>query len=103
MPVTKSARKKVRKDKKRTALNRNKKLALKETVKAARKKPTLETLRKAYSYLDKAAKTHLIHKNKASRLKSRLARLVKLGIEEKPTQGKKVRKKVRKIKRKSEK
>lgn len=67
--VTTEARKKDETQKKRT------KTAITEAQKKneARK----NTLSKAYSELDKAAKKGIIHKNKASRLKSRLAKLTK--------------------------
>ncbi|MBI3955662.1 30S ribosomal protein S20, partial [Candidatus Gottesmanbacteria bacterium] len=40
------------------------------------KKPTAKALASAFTQLDKAAKTNVIHKNKASRLKSRLSKLL---------------------------
>ena len=54
MPIIKSAKKKLKQDK-------------------AKKEPKANNLKKAYSLLDKAAKRKIIHKNKASRLKSQLA------------------------------
>ncbi|MBI4037435.1 30S ribosomal protein S20 [Candidatus Curtissbacteria bacterium] len=77
MPVTKQAIKKVRQDKKKTAFNLVRKTAYKKAVKAARIKPTAASLSAAFSLLDKAAKTNVIHKRKASRLKSRLSKLIK--------------------------
>ncbi|MBI1919400.1 30S ribosomal protein S20 [Candidatus Microgenomates bacterium] len=77
MPILKSAIKKLRQDRKRTKINRIKKDALKELIKKAKKSKILEAVKKAQSAIDKAAKTHLIHRNKAARLKSRLSKLVK--------------------------
>ncbi len=77
MPILKSAIKKLRQDRKRTKINRIKKDALKELIKKAKKSKILEAVKKAQSAIDKAAKTHLIHRNKATRLKSRLSKLVK--------------------------
>ena len=74
MPIIKSAIKKVRKDKVRTARNRKRELTLKTLVKKARLDKTAKSLQAAFSALDKAAKVHLIHPNKASRLKSRLSK-----------------------------
>lgn len=74
MPIIKSAIKKLRKDKKRAARNRAKKGALKALIKKVRLKKTAKNLQAIYSALDKAAKTHLIHRGKAARLKSRLSR-----------------------------
>lgn len=77
MPVTKQARKKVRQDKRKLVFNLRVKKALKKTLTAFRKNPTQGALTKAYQALDRAAKTNVIHKNRAARLKSRLSK--KLG------------------------
>lgn len=74
MPVIRSAIKKVRKDKLRTFRNKKRELLLKSLIKKARTEKTAKDLQKVYSALDKAAKVHLIHPNKASRLKSRLSK-----------------------------
>lgn len=76
MPILKSAIKKVRKDKTRTARNLKREVALKKLIKKVRLDKTAASLQEAFSALDKAAKVKLIHKNKASRLKSRLSKLV---------------------------
>ena len=76
MPVIKSATKRLRQIKRRSAHNRLIRDGLKETVAKFRKKPTEKQLAHVMSSLDKAAKTNLIHKNKASRLKSRLSKLL---------------------------
>lgn len=89
MPLIQSAIKKVRKDKTRTARNRKRELALKSLLKKARLSRRAKDLHAAFSALDKAAKVHLIHPNKASRLKSRLSR----GISQKPTPKTAVKKK----------
>lgn len=74
MPVIKSAIKKLRQSLKHQAHNRRVKLQLKELVNAFKKSPTADSYAAAVSALDKAVKTNIIHKNKASRLKGRLAR-----------------------------
>lgn len=74
MPLLKQARKKMRHDKKRTEQNKGKKIALKKLVKTMRKTPAAKNLTAVFSALDKAVKTNLIHRNKASRLKSRLSK-----------------------------
>lgn len=76
MPIIKSAIKKVRKDKVRTARNLRREETVKKLLKVARKNPAAKNLSAVFSALDKAAKVKLIHKNKAARLKSRLSRLV---------------------------
>lgn len=74
MPIIKSAIKKMRKDKVRTVRNRKKESVLKSLIKKARLNNSPENLRAVFSALDKAVKTNLIHKNKVSRLKSRLSK-----------------------------
>lgn len=74
MPLIKSAIKKVRKDKTRTARNKKRETSFKSLVKKARVSKTAKNLQAAFSALDKAAKVHLIHPNKAARLKSRLSK-----------------------------
>lgn len=74
MPLIKSAKKKLRKDQKRTQINAQKKQTLKSLIKTMRRVPNTESFSAVSSALDKAVKTKLIHKNKASRLKSRLSR-----------------------------
>lgn len=74
MPIIKSAIKKVRKDKTRTARNKKRELGLKSLIKKARVSKSPKDLQAAYSALDKAAKVKLIHPNKAARLKSRLSK-----------------------------
>ncbi|MDP3955523.1 MAG: 30S ribosomal protein S20 [bacterium] len=75
MPQTKSAKKALRKDRKREAVNKKTTGQYKKALKQARKKPDKEALRQASSLLDRAAKKGILHKNKAARLKSRLAKL----------------------------
>ena len=77
MPIIKSAIKKVRKDKTRTARNKKRESNLKTLIKKARTSKTAKDLQNVFSALDKAAKVKLIHPNKAARLKSRLSKGVK--------------------------
>jgi len=74
VPNIRSAIKKVRKDKKRTARQRRWRESYKEAVKRTRREPAAENLRLAQKELDKAAKRGVIKKGKAARLKSRLAK-----------------------------
>lgn len=76
MPILKNAKKKLRQDKKRTIHNRKIKDTLKEVIKTAKAKKTPEALSKAFSGIDKAAKHHLIHKNKAGRIKASLSKII---------------------------
>lgn len=76
MPIIKSAIKKMRKDKKRTAHNKEIHDNLKGLIKNMRREPSEDQFSKVSSSLDKAVKTNLIHINKAARLKSRLSHLI---------------------------
>lgn len=88
MPVTKSAKKALKTSIRRHEENLLHKAAYKGAIKAIKKAviagegtPT-ELLSKAQSTLDVAAKRNTIHKNKASRLKSRMAKhLATMGTE----------------------
>ena len=75
MPVIKSAKKKLRKDRKRELANRALKNLFRKAVKLAEKTPTEGNVRKAVKLIDKTAKKNIIHKNKAARIKSKLAKL----------------------------
>lgn len=77
MPITSSAKKKMRRDVRKKVLNAAQKQLTKKAVKTARRNPNPDTLKVAQKSLDKAAKNNLIHKNKAARLKSRLSKLLK--------------------------
>ena len=84
MPITKSAHKALRQSKRRRVRNLAKteayKTVLKELKKlaiAGKKADAMKLLPTAYKKIDKAAKTGIIKKNKAARLKSAAARLLK--------------------------
>jgi len=84
MPVTSSAIKKDRQDKKTRIRNRairdGYRIAIKNVRKLAKEGETKKAglaLKEAYSKIDKAAKKKVLHKNKASRKKSRLSALLK--------------------------
>ena len=74
MPVIKQAIKKVRQDKRKAEINLAVRSKYKKAVQAFRKNPTVAALKAAYQALDRAAKTNVIHRNKAARLKSRLSK-----------------------------
>jgi small subunit ribosomal protein S20 len=77
MPNIKSAKKKMRQDKKRQEVNSAYKSRYKKAVKKYVSKPTKEQLKETVSLVDRAAKKGVIHKNKASRLKARLSKVKK--------------------------
>jgi small subunit ribosomal protein S20 len=80
MPLLKHAKKKLRQDKKRTLQNKAVKVLYRGLLKDARKEATAENVSKAFQAIDKAAKHHLVHKNKAARLKSSLSKLLGAGV-----------------------
>lgn len=76
MPITKSASKKLRSDKRKQELNkivRTKALGL---IKEFRKNVSEKSLPEVFSALDRAAKNRIFHPKKADRLKARLAKLL---------------------------
>ncbi|MCX6726170.1 MAG: 30S ribosomal protein S20 [Candidatus Shapirobacteria bacterium] len=76
MPILKSSKKALRRDRRRAVINKKIRNNLKEVLKKARKSPNLKNLSSASCFLDRAAKKKIIHKNKADRLKSRLSKLL---------------------------
>lgn len=87
MPITKSAKKALRQSKKRQTQNLKRKTKFRSLVKEFRKNiasknfnRAKELLPQVYKALDKAAKINAIKDNKASRSKSRLAKLLYIGL-----------------------
>ena len=83
MPNTKSAQKAMRQSRRRNAINLRTKSKYKTAVKLTRQatasgdaKTAAEKLKNAMSQLDKAVKKNVLHKNTASRRKSRLAKAI---------------------------
>lgn len=82
MPITQSAKKALRQSAARREKNVKRKKALKDVIKeyrklsVSKKEEAQKMLPTVFKALDKAAKVNLIKKNKASRLKSRLAQKV---------------------------
>lgn len=76
MPVIKSAKKKLRQDIKKTLENKVLKTLFQKLVKKAKKNPTENNIKLAAKAIDKAVKRGIIHKNKAARIKSSLAKLI---------------------------
>ncbi len=80
MPRIKSAKKRQRQTKVRTERNRAQKSALRTAVKKVRSAATAAeaqaAMADAESLLDRAGRKNLVHRNLASRTKSRLAKLI---------------------------
>lgn len=84
MPIIKSAKKAVRQSERRRVQNLARKDAVREITRKIKKlvasgkhEEALVLLPQAYKALDKAAKTNVIHKNAASRKKSRLTKFIR--------------------------
>lgn len=77
MPVIKSAKKALRQSEKKKESNDKLRRNIREAVRVLKKSPSVETLKTAYSTLDRAVKQHIFHKNRAARLKSNYSKLVK--------------------------
>ncbi|MFZ4500150.1 MAG: 30S ribosomal protein S20 [Minisyncoccia bacterium] len=84
MPITRNAKKALRVSDRKAAVNARTKKVLKEGVKTVQKlvstkswKEAKDSLSKAYSAIDKAAKKGVIKKNTASRKKARLSKMAK--------------------------
>jgi small subunit ribosomal protein S20 len=75
MPVTTSAAKALRRDRRRASHNLVLRSELRSVIKDAKKLRTPAAIKQAISVIDKAAQKGIIHPNKASRLKSQLARI----------------------------
>lgn len=76
MPIIANAAKALRKDRRRTVVNRRLKQSSYTIIKKLTQSKDASLLPQTYSSIDKAAKKNLIHKNKAARLKSQMARMV---------------------------
>jgi small subunit ribosomal protein S20 len=83
MPIIKSAKKALRQNVRRRKINLKRKAELKSVIKeykkliSSSKDEAKKYLPQVYKKLDKMAKVNLIKKNKAGRLKSRLAKKMK--------------------------
>jgi small subunit ribosomal protein S20 len=83
MPITSSAKKALRASKHKAVFNAKRRGAISDIVKKVKKlivakkvKEAEALLPTAFKAIDKACKTNLIHKNTASRKKSRLAKML---------------------------
>ena len=81
MANSKSAKKRIRQSRRRQERNREQRSRLKTAIKnvetATDGDTAAEAFRKASALLDRAGRKNLIHRNKAARKKSQLAKIVK--------------------------
>jgi small subunit ribosomal protein S20 len=76
MPVIKSAKKKLKVDRKRESANKKARALINILIKKARKKPTEKSILEAFRATDKGVKKDIFHKNKGARIKSALSKLI---------------------------
>lgn len=77
MPVLQSAKKALRRDRRRALVNDRLRSRMRRLMFLAVDDPQPERTAEAYSEIDRAVKKHVIHRNTAARLKSRLVRAVR--------------------------
>ena len=75
MPVTKSAKRALRGSGVKQSINKIIISKLEAAIRSAKKSKTPIKISKASSLADRAAKKHVLHKNKAARIKSQLSKL----------------------------
>jgi small subunit ribosomal protein S20 len=76
MPVTKTAKRALRGSAQKKNVNDTLRTKLDVAMRIARKKPTAGHVNSVFSLSDRAVKKHIIHKNKAARLKSAFSKLI---------------------------
>ena len=76
MPVIRSAKKKLKVDRKRESANKKAQALINLVIKKAQRKPTPGSVREAFKAIDKGVKKDIFHKNKGARIKSRLSKLL---------------------------
>ena len=77
MPVTKTARRALRSSKRKEAVNKLIASRLEAVIRVAKRSKKTKDIITAISLVDRAAKKYILHKNKASRIKSTLSQLIK--------------------------
>lgn len=77
MPVTKTAKRALRGSKRKEIVNKITLSRLEVAIKLAKKTKSKKDIESAVSIADRASKENTIHKNKSSRIKSQLSRLIK--------------------------
>lgn len=76
MPVIRSAKKKLKVDRKRESSNKKAEAFINLVIKKTQRKPTPKSVQEAFKAIDKGVKKDIFHKNKGARIKSRLSKLI---------------------------
>jgi len=75
MPITKTAKRALRSSKRKEDVNRKTRKSLDIAIRLAKKSGSKKNISDAVSLVDRAEKKNILHKNKASRIKSKLSKL----------------------------
>lgn len=76
MPVTKTAKRALRSSKRKAVINKKIVSQIEAVIRTAKKGKKSSDIIRAISLTDRAKKKHVIHKNKAARIKSALSKLL---------------------------
>ncbi|MBW7943991.1 30S ribosomal protein S20 [Patescibacteria group bacterium] len=98
MPILRNAKKALQVSKRKAKVNTPVRSRLKTAVDAAKKKAEPSNLSNAFSAIDKAVKRHIIHRKKAARMKSQLAKKASSPAESAPKAAPKAKAKAAKAK-----
>ena len=79
MPITSSAKKALRVSKRNYTVNQRVRSRMRTAIKTFLEAPSLENLSEAFSRIDRAVKSNMLHRNTAARRKSALSK--KLAVE----------------------
>jgi len=79
MPITSSAKKALRVSKRNYTVNQRVRSRMRTAVKTFMENPSMENLSEAFSRIDRAVKSNMLHRNTAARRKSALSK--KLTVE----------------------
>lgn len=76
MPILKNAKKALRASNRKAVVNAVVRATMRTAVRKMQLNPSVELMNSAYSSIDKAVKSNLVHRNKAARMKSALSKLI---------------------------
>lgn len=76
MPILKNAKKKQRQDKTKTSKNNKVRSMIDKAFAVLKKDANKKNVSETYAIIDKASKKNIVHKNTASRLKSKAQKMV---------------------------
>ncbi len=75
MPILKNAKKALRSSQRKSVVNQRNRSRMRTALQQVRLDKTATSIAEAYRRIDRAVKNKLIHRNKAARMKSQIARI----------------------------